>query len=54
MDKQVDERRVIERMDKAPNKWDGDTGYSVWKYALLLAVFLLAVGLAILWMGGTK
>jgi hypothetical protein len=47
MSKQVDERRVIERMDKAPNKWDGDTDEKELVFGWALILLLTLVGLAI-------
>jgi hypothetical protein len=49
MNKQVDERRVIERMDKVRTKWDQDTdqGYVTWREVLKLAIFLLVLAVAI-------
>jgi hypothetical protein len=45
MSKQVDERRVIQRMDKIRNRWEEDTdtdgGYVTWREVLKLAIFLL-------------
>jgi hypothetical protein len=51
MSKQVDERRVIQRMDKIRNRWEEDTdtdgGYVTWREVLKLAIFLLVVAVAI-------
>lgn len=46
MSKNIDERRIYERMETPGNKWAGDKhmndeGYKLWKYALLLAVLVL-------------
>jgi hypothetical protein len=54
MSKQVDRRRVIERIETPVSKWEGDTddGYVTWREVLKLAIFLLVLVILILRMGG--
>jgi hypothetical protein len=48
MSNNLDKRRVIERMDKAPNKWDGDTDEKELRYGYFWIALFALVGLAIL------
>jgi hypothetical protein len=54
MNKQVDERRVIERMDKVRNKWDQDEKELTyaWAWVALFGMAGLAVLLIYLWARG--
>jgi hypothetical protein len=58
MSKQVDERRVIQRMDKVRNRWEEDTdsdgGYVTWREVLKLAIFLLVLVVLILRLGSLR
>jgi hypothetical protein len=47
MSNNLDKRRLIERMDKAPNKWGGDTDEKELVFGWALILLLTLVGLAI-------